>query len=133
MATPLLRGAAAYRTTLVESRSPIELVAMIYDGLVGSLTQARAALAEGDLKGKRTATTRALGMIGELQNTLDTEKGGEIARRLDALYTYISSRLIEANMNAEVEGFDEALKLVTPLRDAWVQIAGGPSSVKVPV
>jgi flagellar protein FliS len=117
------RAAAAYRTTQVESRSPLELVVMLYDGLSCSLSEAREALSRSDLHTKRTAVSRSLGILDELQNTLDLERGGQIAARLQALYVYVSSRLLEANANAQVDGFDEALRLMAPLREAWATIA----------
>lgn len=117
------RASGAYQTTQVSSRSPVELVAMLYDGLVRFLTQGRDAVARGDLQAKRLAISGALGALSELQNTLDLEKGGEMAQRLQALYAYIGSRIIESNVNRDVAGLDEALKLVIPLREAWSDIA----------
>jgi flagellar protein FliS len=125
------RAAAAYRTTQVESRSPVELVVMLHDGLVRHLTRTRDAMASGDLVTKRTALTKALAILSELQNTLNRERGGELAAQLDGLYTYIHGRLLEANINRQSKGFDEALKLVVPLRDAWAHIAMSAPDVKV--
>ena len=103
---------------------------MLYDGLVRFLTQARDSLVGGDLQEKGAAISGALGAISELQNTLDLEKGGEMATRLQALYAYIGSRIIEANVNRDVAGLDEALKLVLPLREAWSDIAASRPAAK---
>ena len=103
---------------------------MLYDGLVHFLTQARDGLASGDLRAKRAGISGALGAISELQNTLDLEKGGAMAVRLQALYAYIGSRIIESNMNRELAGLEEALRLVLPLRDAWQDIAASVPPVK---
>jgi flagellar protein FliS len=124
------RAAGAYRSTQVGSRSPVELVAMLYDGLVRFLTQARDGLASGDLRAKRAGISGALGVLTELQNSLDMDKGGEMATRLQALYAYISSRIVEANLNRDIAGLDEALKLVQPLREAWTDIAAASPAVK---
>src|SRR5437870_5563827 len=102
MSNTALRAATAYRTTQVGSRSPVELVVLLYDGLVRYLNEARDAMVRGDLLAKRTALSRALGVVGELQSTLDRQKGGQVAEQLEALYTYISSRLLEANLNRQV-------------------------------
>lgn len=131
MSITALRAAATYRATHVGSRSPVELVAMLYDGLVRYLTEARDSLARGDLRTKRTAVSRALEVVSELQSTLDRQKGGQVAQQLDGLYTYISSRLLEANAKVDPAGFDEALRLVVPLRDAWAQVAIEPRTVRV--
>jgi flagellar protein FliS len=125
MSSAASRAAAVYRATQVESCSPLELVAMLYDGLTQALTQARDALARGDLRQKQVALSRALRMVSELQNSLNHESGGEVARQLDALYTYLTTRLVESNVKKDPSGFDEALRLLAPLREAWTQIAGG--------
>ena len=124
------RALGAYKNTQVGSRSPVELVAMLYDSLVRFLTQGRDALASGDLQAKRLAISGALGALSELQNTLDLDKGGEMAKRLQALYAYIGSRIIEANLNRDVASLDEALKLVLPLREAWSDIAAAAPAAK---
>ncbi len=95
-ATPS-RGAQAYRDTQVLSRTPMELVVMLYDGAIAALGQARDAMAAGDLVTKRHALSRGVGIVQELQNMLNMEAGGEIADCLDGLYTYVTGRCYEAN------------------------------------
>ena len=124
MPAPHARGATTYRQVQVESsESPLELVVMLYDGALTSLAQARDALARRDLVAKGRAMSKALSIVGHLQTTLDMDAGGAIAEELDRLYVYVTERLIEANMQGTVEPLDEALKLLTTLRDAWAKIA----------
>ena len=52
---------------------------------------------------------------------LNMEAGGEVAERLDGLYTYVLGRCYEANAQRDAAGLDEAIKLLTPLRDAWAE------------
>jgi flagellar protein FliS len=117
------RAANAYRTTQVKSRSELELVVLLYDGLVRYLTDARNALVKRDLHAKRTAVARAMAILGHLQNTLDHQNGGEIAAQLQALYIYITGRVIDGNLRGEIDALDEALNLIAPLREAWSDIA----------
>lgn len=117
------KGAQAYLQTQVQSRTPVELVVMLYDGAIKFLGQARDAMAAGDLVAKRHALSRGLAIIQELQNMLNMEAGGEIATRLDGLYTYVQGRCYEANAQRDTAGLDEAIKLLTPLRDAWADVA----------
>ena len=123
--TPTLhaRGAQAYLQTQVQSRTPVELVVMLYDGAIRFLGQARTALVVGDLVAKRDALSRGLAIVQELQHMLNMEAGGEIATRLDGLYTYVQGRCYEANAQRDTAGLDEAIKLLTPLRDAWADVA----------
>ena len=49
--------------------------------------------------------------------------GGAIATSLDALYTYMTTRLVDANVKRDVAAVDEVVRLLRPLRDAWAQTA----------
>ena len=71
----------------------------------------------------RTRVSRVLAIVAELQNTLDVEKGGAVADQLDDLYTYITSRLLDVALKNDVTAIEEARKLLTPIRDAWSQLA----------
>jgi len=123
------KGAQAYLQTQVQSRTPVELVVMLYDGAIKFLGQAREAMAAGDLVAKRHALSRGVAIVQELQNMLNMDAGGEIAARLDGLYTYVQGRCYEANAQRNTAGLDEAVKLLTTLRDAWADIAAqGPTS-----
>jgi flagellar secretion chaperone FliS len=117
------RAAQAYRRVESESRSPLELVVMLYDGALRFLDEASAAAARGDLRSRARSISRALAIVAELQNTLDLEKGGAVADQLDELYTYITSRLLDVAIKNDVTAIDEARKLLTPIRDAWSQIS----------
>jgi flagellar protein FliS len=119
----LARGAAAYRRVDAQSRSPLELVVMLYDGGLRFVGEAREATSRGDRLARANAISRALAIVGELQNTLNMEQGGAIAEELDRLYTYLTSRLVEATTAGGVEPLDEAQTLLGMLRDAWDQAA----------
>lgn len=122
------KGAQAYLQTQVQSRTPVELVVMLYDGALKFLGQASDAMAAGDLVAKRHALSRGVAIVQELQNMLNMDAGGEIAARLDGLYTYIQGRCYESNAQRNAVGLDEAVKLLTTLRDAWADIAAqGPT------
>ena len=117
------QAANIYRQTEVQSRTPLELVTMLYDGALRFIAQARDALERKDIRARRDAITRALSVISELQSTLDMEKGGMIAEKLDGLYVYINGRLIEATNKQDPRPLDEAARLMTTLRGAWAEVA----------
>jgi len=122
----MARAAGVYQQTHVQSRSPVELVLMLYDGLLRFLGEARDAIGRNDLVDKREKMSRALAILSELQNTLNMTEGGNIASSLDGLYTYVNGRLLDANMHHTTAGIDEALRLLTPIREAWSQLATQP-------
>ena len=125
-------AAAAYTHVEVTSRSPMELVVMLYDGGIAALTQARDALERRDLVGKRTSLTKAISIISHLQSTLNMEEGRDIAQQLDHLYDYILDRITTSNLTGATEPLDQSIRLLCTVRDAWVQISQQPPQPPAP-
>ena len=117
------RAAQAYVQTHVLSRSPLELVVMLYDGLLRFIGEAQSAIASQNLHGKREAMSRSLAILSELQSTLNMEQGGDVAGSLDSLYTYLNGRLLEGSLQNDIAPLDECARQVRTLRDAWSEIA----------
>ncbi len=122
------RAAQAYRQVESESRTPLEIVVMLYDGALRFLGDARDGHARKDLRARARGVSRALAIISELQSTLDMNQGGQVADQLDDLYTYITSRLLDVALKQDVTAIDEACKLLIVLRDAWGQLASQTSA-----
>jgi flagellar secretion chaperone FliS len=122
----LARGAEAYRQAHVQSRSPLELIVMLYDGALRFCRETEEAIAKKDLIAKREALNRVFAILSELQGTLNIEQGGETAASLDSLYTYMINRLTEANLQLQVAPVQEVIALLTGLRDAWAAVAQAP-------
>ena len=125
MYTSSMRGAAAYQQTQVQCGTPLELVVKLYDAAITNIVKTRECAAKGDLRGKRDAISKTLAIISELQTALDMKTGGEIAVSLDALYTYITGRIIDYNASRKTASLDEAQRLLVTLREGWQQIANG--------
>jgi flagellar secretion chaperone FliS len=120
-------GINAYRQTEAQSRTPLELVVMLYDGSLRFMNLAREAIVRSDIPARRDALSRALAIVSELQSTLDLERGGEIAASLDQLYAFANSRLMDAAMRNDPLPIDEVSRVFTTLRDAWQTIATQPA------
>jgi len=116
-------GLHAYRKTEVQSRTPLELVVMLYDGALRFIGVATDAIARGDIRGRSEAISRALAIVSELQSTLDVERGGEMAASLDDMYRYLTQRMVQATVKNDAAPLDEAKRLLETLRDGWQQIA----------
>ena len=57
------RGADAYRRMNVETRSPLELVVMLYDGALRYLGEARSAIERRDVNARAEAVSRTLAIL----------------------------------------------------------------------
>lgn len=119
------RGLATYRTTEIQSRTPLELVTMLYDGALRFLAAAREAIGRNDIAARRDALNRALAVIAELQSTLNMEAGGEVAAELDRLYEYANLRLLDAAMRNDAAPVEEVRRIFEILREGWATIANG--------
>lgn len=116
-------GLNAYRKTEVQSRTPLELVVMLYDGALRFIGVAKDAIHRGDIRGRSEAISRALAIVSELQSTLDVERGGEMAASLDDMYRYVTQRLVQSTIKNDAEPLEEVKRLLETLRDGWQQIA----------
>jgi flagellar protein FliS len=118
-----VRGLATYRQTEVQSRTPLELVTMLYDGALRFLAIARDAIERRDIPARRDALNRTLAIVSELQSTLNMELGGDIAVELDRLYEYSNLRLLDAAIKNDVAPIDEVRRIFEVLRDGWATAA----------
>jgi flagellar protein FliS len=121
------RGVNAYANvgleTGVAAASPHKLIVMLYDGALVALLSAKTNIAAGDIAAKGAAISKAITIIDNgLRASLDKTAGGEIAANLDALYDYMSRRLLHANLKNDVAILDEVHGLLSDLRGAWVAI-----------
>jgi flagellar protein FliS len=96
---------------------------MLYDGALVALLSAKTNIAANNIAAKGTAISKAITIIDNgLRASLDKTAGGEIAANLDALYDYMSRRLLHANLKNDVPAIEEVHRLLSDLREAWVAI-----------
>jgi flagellar protein FliS len=115
--------------TRLVSANPHQLVAMLFEGYMEAVAQARGALAKGDTLIKCQAIGRAVRIIEEgLRAGLDMHAGGTLARDLHELYHYLVMRLTLANLRNDDALLTECQRLMKPLQEAWLQIADEPAA-----
>ena len=114
----------AYKQQSILTATPGQLVVMLYDGCLRFLNQAAYAMRGGDIAESNARLSRAEAIIEELHSTLDMEKGGVVASRLQGIYVFCSKHLLDARRNREPENIEKVSELLAELRDAWAQIAG---------
>ena len=127
------RGAAQYRAVqnhgLVADASPTRLVQIMFEHILSNL-----AIAQGSMQriqknqpvsaviAKGNAIGKAVRLIGQLNATLDQEKGLHIAANLSLLYDYMLRRLTIANVTNDVGIVAEVSRLVETIKQGWDQI-----------
>lgn len=121
------RGAMAYRTVDAQSRTPLELVVMLYDGGIRFVSEAREADGRKDLIARAVAVSKSLAIVGELRSTLNLEEGAELGLELDRLYDYMMGRLLDVTTKRDTSGLEEVQRLLTTLREGWAQVTASQS------
>ena len=125
-----------YKKNKVITASGVELIVQLYDELIRNIQLAKAILSKGDkltydgIKTKGKAINKAVNIVTGLADSLDMEKGGEIADNLGKLYEFINMRLLNANVNNDPVMLDEALRVLNELREAWAGILDQESKSK---
>ncbi|RBW47422.1 flagellar export chaperone FliS [Psychromonas sp. B3M02] len=103
----------------IEQADPHTLVSLIMQHIQGNLAGAKGAIERKEIENRNTMLTRVIGLIGELQNSLDMEKGGEISTNLYDLYAYMIRRVNQATRHNDAEPLTEVLKLITEIKSGW--------------
>lgn len=109
-------------TTGVAGADNVQLIQMLFDGLIESLATARGHMERGAIVEKGKSLARASRIVVGLQGALDFEKGGDIARNLNDLYSYITRRLFHVNANNDLDALQEVHNLMNEIRAAWNQV-----------
>ena len=117
---------ARYREMEIRTATPEMLIVKLYEGALRFIAVAKAAHQTGRLQDRGNGVSRALAIVAELQQSLNMEIGGDISQNLDALYMFITEKLLEANVQGREESFDEASSVLSELHSAWVEIARNP-------
>jgi flagellar protein FliS len=103
--------------------SPHRLIQMLMEGGLTRLAQARGAMEREQTALKGELISKAIGIIGGLREGVNLELGGEVAANLDSLYEYMTSRLVEANVQNAVAPLDEVAGLLRNVKAGWDAIA----------
>ena len=112
-----------YQNTSISTSSKLDLVILCYDKIIEFLAQTKIYVEDRDFKKKGKAFSTAISLISELQSCLNFEKGGEIAGNLDSIYSYLTQRLLQGDIEKNPEVYDEAIGIISELKEAWEQIA----------
>ena len=102
-----------------EGASPHRLIQILMDGAIEKINVAKGLIERREIPEKVRNINWALSLIDGLRQSLDTEKGGEIANNLESLYDYMQRRLIVANAENDPSILDEVAGLMLEIKSAW--------------
>ncbi len=108
-----------YLLTRVRSASPMELVSILYETAIQSTEEALANLRSGDILNRGRAVNKAVEIIFELQRSLRHDVQPQYSQNLAGLYSYMQSRLAEAQLRKSEAMFQEVSRLLRTLQEGW--------------
>jgi flagellar secretion chaperone FliS len=111
-----------YKRSNIETAGKLDLVIMCYESAILCLTQAKDYIKEKEYEKKVAKFQKALNIINELQCSLNMEQGGQIAKNLDSLYSYITKRLLVGDIHKDLSVYDESIHILSELKEAWQAI-----------
>ncbi|KIO62762.1 hypothetical protein B4065_3099 [Caldibacillus thermoamylovorans] len=110
----------AYQENSVLTAAPGDLTLMLYNGCLKFLNLAKKAIEEKNITEKNTNLQKAQNIINELMVTLNMDI--EISKQMMALYDFVRTKLIEANVKNDLAALEEAESIMTDFRDTWKEI-----------
>lgn len=113
---------ATYQTVQVTTTDRGRLLLMMYEGALKFLKQSKAGLEGNDIPKFCRFLSKSQAIIAELMNTLDFEKGGNIARDLDRLYDFMLFYLTEANLYRDPKRIQKVIDLLDVIYQAYKAI-----------
>ena len=122
----------AYQKTQVTTAKPEKILLMLYEGAIKFNKLSIVKMKEKNIAEKGKNISKTLAIISELMNTLDHEKGGQLAADLENLYMFMMDKLIEANMHNRVEELEVVERLLITLHTAWQDVVNNPRPDGVP-
>ena len=121
------RGSAdAYRSTAIHSGvdlPPERKIALLLGGIIDKLQVAESQIQNGQMAEKLRTIDTVLTILEALRASLDFESGGAIAEQLSSVYTTAEAQVVQANAGNDVSKLHSVIRLLTPIREAFQQIA----------
>lgn len=107
----------------VEDASPHRLIQLLMERALAKVAIARGHIERGAVAEKGEQIGGAIDIITLLQASLNDKPNKRLAGNFDALYDYMTRRLVEANLNDDLSLLDEVTVLMRELKEAWDAIA----------
>jgi flagellar secretion chaperone FliS len=105
-----------------EFATPHQLTKMLFSGALRALAIAETAMKQKQFQLKGEQLARAINIIEGLDDSLDMEKGGELAENLGGLYQYMVQELYKSSFRNDPVIVREVTVLLREISSAWDQI-----------
>lgn len=112
-------GYNAYKKTAIHTASKEQILLMLYQAAINNCKKAIDATEQKQIALKGQYIGKLQDIIIELNNSLDFEIGGDIAKELSSLYDYLLFSSTQANIKIDPEPLRSCLGILNTLYDGW--------------
>jgi len=121
------QGTHAYAQVDLHSKlagaTPHQLITMLFEGAHSAIVRAQLYFESGNIAKRGEMISKAINIIDNgLRSALDHEKGQQIARDLEALYSYMSRTLLQANLNNDPSQLTHVDEILMNIAETWKEI-----------
>lgn len=114
------RAYGQYNNSKILTASPAELTLMLYEGAIKFCNIAIAAVEQKDIEKAHIYIQKTGHIIDYFRQTLDMKY--PVAEDFERVYSYLSQRLVEANMKKDKEILQEVNTHLRSMRDNWKEV-----------
>lgn len=111
---------AQYQNNKIMTASPAELTLMLYEGAIKFCNIAEMAIEQNDIPKAHLNIVKVEKIIDYLRQTLDMKYA--VAQDFENIYSYLSKRLVEANIKKDKEILEEVNTHLRSVRDNWKEV-----------
>ena len=108
-----------YLRSSVMTASPEGLHLLLIDGAIRYALRAKEAMAEKDFEAMFNSLDRAQRIAIELTTGLNREANPAVVDPMRALYQFVYSSLVKANMHRLAQPIDDAVRILRTQRETW--------------
>lgn len=111
---------AQYNNSKVLTATPAELTLMLYEGAIKFCNMAILAVEQKDIEKAHLNIVKTEKIIDHFRITLDMKY--PVAQDFERVYSYLSRRLVQANISKDKEILEEVCGHLRTMRDTWKEV-----------
>lgn len=103
----------------VETASPHRLIQLMMERVLAKISIAKGHMERGSIEQKGQLIGDAINIVSGLQASLNHKPDAKLSGNFDALYDYMTRRLLESNLKDDIDGLNEVSDLMREVKSAW--------------
>ncbi len=111
---------AQYQRSKILTASPAELTLMLYEGAIKFGNIAIDAIEAKEVEKAHEHIIKVQRIIEEFRATLNMKY--PVAQDFENVYSYLASRLVEANVKKDAEIMREVVEHLRTMRETWIEV-----------